>query len=72
MFTLTVVLLGIALGYSLVVSWLAYRESGRLWMLFLPHWIDATSGVSRSLRRHGMLAFGILFGTTILYFAQAG
>ncbi len=72
MFALSAVFLAIALAYSLLVSWLAYRESGRAWMLFLPHWIDANSGVSTSLRRHGMLAFGMLFAATLLFFAQVG
>ena len=60
----------LALGfvYSCVVSYLAYRETGEIWMLFMPQWIDANSGVSRSLRRHGMAAFALLFIATILFF----
>ena len=54
--------------YAGVVSYLAYRESGKKWMLFLPQWIDASSGVSRSLRRHGMIAFALLFVAMILFF----
>ena len=37
-------------------------------MLFLPQWLDASSGVSRRLRRHGQVAFGLLFVATILFF----
>lgn len=61
-------LLGLCLAYSIVVSWLAYRQSGQLWMLFMPHWIDRSSGVSARLRRHGMLAFALLLGATLLLF----
>ena len=61
-------LLLIGLIYSLVVSVLAWRETGKLWMLFLPQWIDASSGVSRRLRLHGQAAFGLLFAATILFF----
>ncbi|MDH3218469.1 MAG: hypothetical protein OEO19_02955 [Gammaproteobacteria bacterium] len=60
--------LAAAFVYSCVVSYLAFRESGKKWMLIYPHWIDAASGVSRPLRRHGMAAFGLLFAATILYF----
>ncbi len=64
------VLLLLLLGffYSLAVSVLAWRESGKPWMLFLPQWIDANSGISRRLRLHGQVAFGLLFVATILYF----
>lgn len=51
-----------------MVSWLAYRESGQAWMLFLPQWIDASSGVSRPLRLHGMAAFALLFVAMIMFF----
>lgn len=55
------VLLAIGFPYAIVASYFAYRESGRKWMLFLPHWIGSTSGVSARLRRHGAAAFAILF-----------
>ena len=70
MMTLSVILLLFAFGYSLLVSYLAYRQSGKPWMLFLPQWIDAGSGVSTRLRRHGQLALGLLFAGTILFFSQ--
>jgi hypothetical protein len=54
-------LLALGFAYSLLVSWLAYRQSGEAWMLFLPQWIFATSGVTRPLRRHGCVAFALLF-----------
>ena len=66
--TWILLLLLVGLVYSLVVSVLAWRESGKFWMLFLPQWIDASSGVSRRLRLHGQVAFGLLFVATILYF----
>jgi hypothetical protein len=69
MLPLTYTLLAAGFVYSLVVSWLAYRETGKKWMLFLPQWIDATSGVSRSLRRHGMAAFALLFVAMIMFFS---
>lgn len=47
--------------YSILVSVLAYRQTGQKWMLFLPHWIDAKSGVSKSVRMHGTIAFTLLF-----------
>ncbi len=56
--------------YNLAVSWLASRESGQRWMLFLPHWIDRRSGVSPRLRRHGLTAFSLLFAATILFFYE--
>ena len=61
-------LLLLGLVYSLLMSVLAWRETGKLWMLFLPQWLDASSGVSRRLRRHGQVAFGLLFVATILFF----
>ena len=61
-------LLLLGLVYSLVVSVLAWRETGKLWMLFLPQWLDASSGVSRRVRLHGQVAFGLLLVATILFF----
>ncbi len=61
-------LLLLGLVYSLLMSVLAWRETGKLWMLFLPQWLDASSGVSRRLRRHGQVAFSLLFVATILFF----
>lgn len=69
MTALTYGLLGLALVYAGAMSWLAYLESGKKWMLFLPQWIDASSGVSRPLRRHGMAAFAILFAAMIMFFS---
>ena len=66
----TLALLLLAFIYGLIVSWLASRESGQRWMLYLPHWIDRRSGVSSRLRRHGFTAFGLLFAATLLYFYQ--
>ena len=60
--------MAICFVYAFVVSYLAYRETGKKWMLYLPQWIDASSGVSRSLRRHGMAAFALLFVAMILFF----
>ncbi|MCP4387334.1 MAG: hypothetical protein GY802_03500 [Gammaproteobacteria bacterium] len=54
--------------YALVVSYQAYREAGKKFMLYLPRWIDASSGVSRPLRRHGVIAFTLLFIAMILFF----
>lgn len=62
------VFMAICFVYACAVSYLAYRETGKKWMLYLPQWIDASSGVSRSLRRHGMLAFALLFVAMILFF----
>lgn len=47
--------------YSIIASLRAYRETGKIWMLFLPQWIDASSGVSAATRLHGKIAFAILF-----------
>jgi len=69
MMPFTYALLAVGFGYSLGVSCLAYRETGKIWMLFLPQWIDSTSGVSRTLRRHGMAAFALLFVATIMFFS---
>ncbi len=66
---LTYSLLVVGLVYSGAVSCLAYRETGKKWMLFLPQWIDASSGVSRPLRLHGMAAFALLFIASILFFS---
>lgn len=62
------IFLALCFVYALVVSYLAYRETGKKWMLYLPQWIDASSGVSRPLRRHGMIAFALLFIAMILFF----
>ena len=51
----------VGFAYSIAASICAHRESGKAWMLFFPHWIDARSGVSAATRRHGRLAFGLLF-----------
>jgi hypothetical protein len=45
-----------------------YRQTGKRWMLYLPQWIDAGSGVTRRLRMHGMAAFTLLFVATMLFF----
>jgi hypothetical protein len=58
--SMTAILILGGLTYSLVVSYLAYRESGEKWMLFFPHWLDSNSGVSKNIRRHGFVAFAIL------------
>ncbi len=55
------VLLAIGFPYAIWASIIAFRESGQKWMLFLHHWIDASSGVSKTVRIHGMIAFAILF-----------
>lgn len=68
--TLSIVLLGTGFIYSLVVSWLAYRQTGKKWMLYLPQWIDASSGVTRRLRIHGMAAFALLFVAMIIFFYE--
>jgi len=66
---LTYSLLAVGFVYSCAVSYLAYRETGNKWMLFLPQWIDASSGVSRPLRLHGMAAFALLLVASILFFS---
>ena len=68
--TLSIILLGTGFIYSLVVSWLAYRQTGEKWMLYLPQWIDASSGVTRRLRIHGMAAFALLFVAMIIFFYE--
>ena len=68
--TFSMLLLGTGFIYSLVVSWLAYRQTGRKWMLYMPQWIDANSGVTRRLRMHGMAAFTLLFVATIIFFYE--
>jgi len=68
--TLSIALLGTGFVYSMIVSWLAYRQTGQRWMLFLPQWIDASSGVTRRLRIHGMAAFALLFVATIIFFYE--
>ena len=65
---LTYSLLAVGFIYSCGISYLAYRETGNKWMLFLPQWIDASSGVSRPLRLHGMAAFALLFVAMIMFF----
>ena len=49
--SLTALLILGGFAYSIVASIRAYRETGKMWMLFLPHWIDANSGVSAVTRR---------------------
>jgi hypothetical protein len=51
-FALGIILLSTGFAYSLVVSWLAYRQTGKQWMLYLPQWIDKSNGVSLPLRLH--------------------
>ena len=68
MMSFTYTLLAVGFIYSISVSYLAYRETGKKWMLFLPQWVDATSGVSRPLRLHGMVAFALLFVATVMFF----
>lgn len=63
----TTALLIAAFVYSLIASYLAYRESGERWMLVHPTWIDANCGVSARLRRHGKMAFGILLVALALW-----
>lgn len=70
--TVTAAFLVFGFAYSLVVSYLAYRESGDRWMLVFPTWIDAKCGVSARVRRHGKLAFGILFVATGLWLYGPG
>lgn len=65
---LVYIFLALCLVYAFVLSYLAYRETGKKWMLYLPRWIDASSGVSRPLRRHGMIAFAMLIVAMILFF----
>jgi hypothetical protein len=67
---LSIILLSTGFAYSLVVSWLAYRQTGKQWMLYLPQWIDKSSGVSRPLRLHGMSAFTLLFIAMIVFFYE--
>ena len=64
---LTYCLLAAGFIYSCGISCLAYRETGEKWMLILPQWIDASSGVSRPLRLHGMAAFALLFVAMIMF-----
>jgi hypothetical protein len=64
--TASIALILAGFAYSLIASILAYRETGKVWMLFLPTWIDASCGVSTRVRRHGMLAFAVLFAGTVL------
>lgn len=61
--------LALCFVYACLVSYLAYRETGKTWMLFLPQWIDANNGVSRPLRRHGMIAFALLLVAIALLYA---
>lgn len=68
--TLGIVLLSTGFVYSMIVSWLAYRQTGKQWMLYLPQWIDASSGVTRRLRMHGLAAFTLLFVATMLFFYE--
>jgi hypothetical protein len=56
-----IALLVVGFAYSAYASLRAYQESGQKWMLFLPQWIDASSGVSAVTRHHGMAAFALLF-----------
>lgn len=69
---LTYSLLAVGFVYSCAVSYLAYRETGKKWMLVLPQWIDANSGVSRPLRLHGMAAFALLLLAMIMFFQTQG
>ena len=59
--SLTLLLIIGGFGYSVTASLRAYRESGKIWMLFLPHWIGASSGVSAATRWPGKIGFAILF-----------
>lgn len=68
--TLAIILLSTGFIYSLIVSWLAYRQTGKLWMLYLPQWIDKSSAVSRPLRLHGMAAFTLLLVAMIVFFYE--
>ena len=65
--TLEAVLLLVSFGYALLVSFLAYRESGETWMLFFPTWIDTRSGVSRRTRAHGGIAFALLLVALVVF-----
>jgi hypothetical protein len=73
---LSIILLSTGFAYSLVVSWLAYRQTGKQWMLYLPQWIDKSkwidksNGVSLPLRLHGMSAFTLLFIAMIVFFCE--
>lgn len=59
--SVSLILIVVGFAYSIVASVRAYRETGKTWMLFLPHWIDAGSGVSVVTRRHGKIGFAVLF-----------
>ena len=59
--SLTLLLIISGFVYSVIASIRAYRETGKIWMLFLPHWIDTGSGVSAATRCHGKIGFAILF-----------
>lgn len=65
--SLDVLLLIVGFPYAIYASFRAYRESGKTWMLYLPQWIDASSGVSKPVRIHGMAAFAILFVGAALF-----
>jgi hypothetical protein len=67
---ITLVVLATSFTYSCVVFYRVYRETGQKWMLFLPQWIDAGSGVSRPLRIHGIVAFSLLFVGMILFYKE--
>jgi hypothetical protein len=68
--TLGIILLSTGFVYSMIVSWLAYRQTGKQWMLFLPQWIDASSGVTRRLRIHGIAAFTLLIVAMMVFFYE--
>ena len=68
--TLGIALLSTGFVYSMIVSWLAYRQTGKRWMLYLLQWIDANSGVTRRLRMHGRAVFTLLFVATMLFFYE--
>lgn len=64
--TATTIVLIAGFAYSLYSSFLAYRESGKIWMLFFPGWIERKSGISSTLRLHGKIAFAILFAGIVM------
>ena len=58
--TASIPMMIVGFAYSILASYLAYRETGEKWMLVHPTWIDAKCGVSSKLRWHGKLAFALL------------
>lgn len=68
---ITLLLLVVGFVYSVVASFLAYRESGDKWMLVHPTWIDKKCGISAKVRMHGKIGFAVLFAGTGLFLFQS-